>query len=77
MPKNRTTSKDNFLKELGLKLKELREKKGLSQFQLAIEAEIPKNQVGRIERGQINTSVYNLKRISEALGISLVDLLKD
>lgn len=77
MPKNRTTPKDVFLKKLGLKLKELRENKGLSQFQLAIEAEIPKNQVGRIERGQINTSVYTLKRISDALEVSLADLLID
>lgn len=42
---------------------------------LAVEAEMPKNQVGRIERGEINTSIYTLKRISDALENDLSSFL--
>jgi ribosome-binding protein aMBF1 (putative translation factor) len=74
MSTNRSAEKQIFLKELGKRVKEGRENIGLSQFQLAIEAEIPKNQVGRIERGEINTSIFTLKRIAEALKIELYKL---
>jgi transcriptional regulator with XRE-family HTH domain len=74
MSTNQNKDKQIFLKKLGVRVKEIRESKGLSQFQLAIEAEIPKNQVGRIERGEINTSIFTLKRIAEALKIELYKL---
>ncbi|TJY38205.1 helix-turn-helix domain-containing protein [Pontimicrobium aquaticum] len=76
MPKKYSSSKQEFLKKLGNTLKEIRMSKGLSQFQLAIEAEIPKNQIGRIERGEINTSVYTLKKISVALKTPVDEFLK-
>ena len=71
MSTKQSIAKKKFLKGIGKKVKEIRESKELSQFQLAIEAEIPKNQVGRIERGEINTSIYTLKRITDALGCDL------
>ena len=75
MSTNRNKDKEIFLRELGKRVKEIRESKGLSQFQLAIEAEIPKNQVGRIERGEINTSIYTLKRLANSLTTSVSSLL--
>ena len=42
-----------FLKAFGKRLKQLREEKGISQAQLAFEAEIQISQVSRIERGLI------------------------
>ena len=71
MATNRTKDKEKFLQNIGEKVKTARELKGLSQFQLGIEAEIPKNQIGRIERGEINTSIFTLKRIADALGIDV------
>jgi transcriptional regulator with XRE-family HTH domain len=52
-------------------VKKLREATALSQFELAVEAGIPKNQVGRIERGEINTSIFVLKKIADALKVEL------
>jgi len=43
-----------ILEKVGVRIKSLREQKNLSQFDLATEAEIPKNQIGRIERFEIN-----------------------
>ena len=77
MQKNQSIAKNSYLKTIGINIRKLREVKGYSQFQLAIEAEIPKNQIGRIERGEINTSIYTLKRIADALKCTTCDILKE
>ena len=69
-------SEDKFLQEVGLLIKKLREQKGLSQEDLANDCNIPKSQIGRIERAEINTTIRTLYKISSALGIAPIDLLK-
>ncbi len=49
--------------------------KELSQEDLANDADIPINQVGRIERGEINPSLSTLHAISKALSIPMQDLM--
>ena len=66
-----------FLKKFGSRVRELRKENGFSQFELAIECGVPKNQIGRIERAEINTSLKTILKISEALQIKPVDLFKD
>lgn len=63
-----------IIRNVGLRIKFLRNQKGLSQDRLAIEAEIPKNQIGRIERSEINTSLVTLNRISLALNVDIAEL---
>ncbi|MCF6351101.1 MAG: helix-turn-helix domain-containing protein [Flavobacteriaceae bacterium] len=46
-----------FIKFFGNRLKEIRLKNNLSQENLANDADIPINQVGRIERAEIYTSL--------------------
>ncbi|SDW41726.1 Helix-turn-helix [Hydrobacter penzbergensis] len=43
---------------------------------LAYEADIEYRQLGRIERGEINTSILSLLKISEALGIEVYTLFQ-
>lgn len=62
-----------FLIAFGKNLKKLRKEKGLSQAQLAFEANIELSQISRIERGQINTTIANVKLISKILEIPLVN----
>ncbi|WP_420322115.1 helix-turn-helix domain-containing protein [Flagellimonas sp.] len=64
----------DFLKKFGENLLELREKAGLSQAALETDAKMSKNQIGRIERGEISTSITNLNLIAKALDIPLKDL---
>lgn len=64
----------NIAKKLGNKIKELRILKGMSQEELSFDANIPKNQVGRIERGEINTTIVTLNKISIALEINIKEL---
>jgi len=65
-----------FIKEVGKKIRTKREELNLSQEILSYDADIPRNQIGRIERGEINTSIITLFKISKALKINIVELLK-
>ncbi|MBL7131336.1 MAG: helix-turn-helix transcriptional regulator [Candidatus Omnitrophica bacterium] len=61
-------------KEVGLNIKKYREKKGWSQEQLALEADLHRAYVGQIERGEKNIGVQNLEKIARALGKRIKDL---
>lgn len=68
-------SEDTFLTNLGIHIRQLREKKDLSQQQLANDCNIPKVQIGRIERAEVNTTVRTLIKIANALEVHPKDLL--
>ncbi|WP_420402156.1 helix-turn-helix domain-containing protein [Flagellimonas sp.] len=63
-----------IIKKLGERVRQLRIQKGLSQFQLCVDADLNNNQIGRIERAERNTSVVTLSRIADALEIPLSSL---
>lgn len=60
---------------VGLKLRRLREKKGWSQEDLGFEADLHRNYIGGIERGERNVGVVNLAKLAQALGVRPRDLL--
>lgn len=62
------------LKKFGENLRKLRSAKGLSQEQLELKAGISKNQVGNIERGEVNITLITATAISKALEISPKEL---
>lgn len=62
------------IKQLGKKIKKLRLEQKVTQSQLAYEAGITREQLGRIENGKINTSVSNVFAIAKALNIDLKDV---
>ncbi len=51
------------------RLREIRKAKGLSQEQLAFQADVELSQISRIERGIINTSLSQIFQIARALDI--------
>jgi len=65
-----------FIIEVGKKIQAKRKQLKLSQETLSFDADIPRNQIGRIERGEINTSLITLFKISKALNIDIIDLFK-
>ena len=72
-----TKIRDNsFLKRFGDNLRKLREQQGLSQEELYFRANLSKNQVGNIERGEVNTTISTAYALSKALGIELPELFK-
>jgi transcriptional regulator with XRE-family HTH domain len=56
---------------LGLRVRALREARGLSLRQLAHAADVSESFVSQVERGVANPSVASLRRLAEALGASV------
>lgn len=63
-----------YVKALGRRIIELRQAKALSQETLANLADVPTNQIGRIERGEINTTVSTIYAIAKALKMRVADI---
>lgn len=64
----------NYIKKFGEHLQLLRKSKKMSQEVLAFSSDIPISQVGRIERGEINTTISTIKVIAAALDIPVKSL---
>lgn len=62
--------------QLGLRIRELRVNKGLSQEDLADLAGLHRTYIGGIERGERNVAFLNIVRLAKALEVSLSDLMK-
>lgn len=60
---------DIYLKEFGQHLKQIRLAKGLSQDDISFSTNISTNQVGRIERGEINAGLSTIYEIAQALEV--------
>lgn len=67
-------SEETFIANLGIHIRQLREKKNMSQQDLADDCAIPKSQIARIERAKINTTVKTLVKIANALDIEPKEL---
>ncbi len=63
-----------FIAKFGDHLRKLRLSKNLSQEMLANDADIPINQVGRIERAEISTSLNTIYKIAKALDVDVKEL---
>jgi transcriptional regulator with XRE-family HTH domain len=65
---------DKFLKLLGNRIRELRKQRKITQVELAVLCNNYAEQIGRIERGELNVSVCTLRVIAKALNITLSEL---
>ncbi|HET6402641.1 MAG TPA: helix-turn-helix transcriptional regulator [Candidatus Kapabacteria bacterium] len=65
----------NFLRRVGEAVREVREKKGLSQEELGFESGVHRTYVGAIERGERNLSLLSLRKITNALKVSVPSVL--
>lgn len=66
-----------ILKDFGKRIKELRNKAGMTQEQLSILAELDRSYIGSIERGEKNVSLLNIGKIANALDVDLSYLFED
>jgi transcriptional regulator with XRE-family HTH domain len=64
-----------YLKEFGKNLRKLRLESGISQEALGIEAGIGKNQVGLIERGEVNVTISTIRKLAKTIKIEPKSLL--
>jgi transcriptional regulator with XRE-family HTH domain len=59
-----------------MKLKRLRESRGLSQYALAKKAKISRVYVNKLEEGRSDPTVGMLQRLAKALGVPVTALLE-
>lgn len=75
----KTKSVSEFSKKICLKVQLERQKRKLSQEQLAAMAGLNRNTIGKIERGEVSPSIDSLEKIAQVLGIEfskLIDISK-
>ena len=68
-------SGQDFLLNLGVHIRQIREVKKISQQNLADLCDLPKTTIGRIERAEMNTTIKTLVKIANALEIEPKELL--
>ena len=68
--------KNKLIVLIGSRIREKRIKKGWTMMDLAFEAGIDYRQLGRIERGENNVTIFSLIRITDALGCKIKDVIK-
>ncbi len=61
---------------VGNRIREIRNKKGISQEKLAFKCKLHRTYISDIERGLRNVSIKNIEKISKALGVPPEDLIK-
>jgi transcriptional regulator with XRE-family HTH domain len=70
------SAEERLKRRFGDRLRQLRKQARLSQEQLALQSELDRSYIGRVERGKHNISLVNIHRIAEALGIRPGGLLE-
>lgn len=66
---------EKIKREVGKNLQRAREKKGLKQVEVAVDAGINPSYYSKIERGEVNPSIDKLYKVLRALGLRSVDIL--
>ena len=66
---------ENIYKLIGLKIRTIRELKGMTQQHISDVCDFEKSTVSRLEAGRTNLTVKNLFKISQALGVQMKELV--
>ena len=65
----------DFLRDIGFRIREKRQAMGLSQEDLGEKADLHRTYIGAIERGERNISILNLRQIAKSLRIPIAQLM--
>ena len=68
-------AKKRYLEGLGLRIREIRMSKELTQTELAEKINNHQRTITRLERAEINASIFLVKEIADALGVPIEKLL--
>lgn len=67
----------NIKTKIGLRIKELRANRKISQEKLAELADLDRTYINSVENGRRNISIENIEKISVALQVALQEFFKD
>lgn len=62
---------------IGKNLRRFREASEMTQYELAVSAEVERTRISKLELGLVNPSVLTLATLCHVLGITLADLFAD
>lgn len=66
-----------ILVKFGLRVREIRKEKNLSQEELSFKADLHRTYIGMIERAEKNITLINIEKIAKALNVNLKELFND
>lgn len=69
-------TEDEYIKKIGLNIKNIRKKLGIKQIDLAFSIGIEDSALRRIESGRTNPTFKTLYRIAKAMEVEITELLK-
>lgn len=69
-------NEEEYLVALGLRIKKIRTEKKMSQQKCASICNFEKSNMSRIESGKTNPTILTLRKISQALGVRVCDLIE-
>lgn len=67
----------NIKIKIGMRIRELRNNKKISQETLAGLSDLDRTYINSVENGKRNVSIENIEKIASALGVSLSEFFKD
>ncbi|WP_443937923.1 helix-turn-helix domain-containing protein [Pedobacter sp. MW01-1-1] len=70
-------NKQELVKKVGLNIRTCRKEKNISMERLALDTGLDYSQICRIERGVINTSLYQIYLISKYLDVPVIHFFSD
>lgn len=74
----KSNQRSDVKKKIGDKIREIREKKGMTQEEVAEKTgDMKANYFAKIERGLVNTSPKKLYQIAKALGVDVSEIFPD
>lgn len=76
MAQGSTATTPELLLKFGVRVREIRVNKGLSQERLASLAGVHRTYVGMVERGEKNVTLVTISKFAHALGLSVAELLE-
>ena len=69
-------NENDFAAQLGIRIRELRKLKGVSQLELAYDMDMSMNTISGIELGKISPKIETIKKIADKLGVELSELFE-
>lgn len=67
--------REKVLNIIGKRLREMRTKKGISQENLALSADLHPTYIGRLERGEKCPTIDTIYKLAKALEVPIIDML--
>jgi putative transcriptional regulator len=68
------SAQKEVLLELGERIRQLREQRGIDQKQFAFDCDMSRTQLHLIEKGQANPRIHTLMKIAKGFEMSLIEL---